>query len=153
MKKTDWTAYRLRYLNADGSPKFRIPPATLDLLMNDPAKFKSYCNGVGSQVGFWGKLTYHFIPNTIGFMNVTPMSDLHDVGYSIPVVFDSIQDALDYKAIIDIDYRENIITEAKRRGGFLENYRIDGAWLEYQAVHFIGEDSFLANKTIKNLTA
>ena len=63
------------------------------LLKNDPEQFKKYCNGVGSMVGFWGKLTYHFIPNTIWFLDITPSSDLHDVDFSYPNEFRNIYEA------------------------------------------------------------
>jgi len=149
-----WIKYRLRYLNVDGSKKFKMPEATYNMLMSDPKKFKSFCNGVGSKVGFWGKLTYHFIPNTIWFMSITQASDIHDVGYSIPDEFDTIEKAIAYKHQQDSYFYDNICIEATRRGGWFEDARKRGAWVEYLAVKSLGSSSFLANKIIlNNLTA
>jgi len=64
-----------------------------DLLNADPKTFGSYCNGVGSQIGFWNKLVYHFIPNFIGLIDITPAADIHDVEYSVPFVFATMSEA------------------------------------------------------------
>lgn len=145
-----WKKYRLRYLNPDGTKKFKMPDATYNLLMSDPKKFKSYCNGVGSKVGFWGKLTYHFIPNWCWFVSIIPEADLHDVGYSVPDEFATRSKAIAYKAMIDLDFYENICADADRRPLFLRKGMKAGAWVRYLAVEKIGLESFLANKKILN---
>lgn len=153
--KTDskkWNKYRLRYLNADGTKKFKMPPATLDLLLKDPKKFKSFCNGVGSKVGFWGKLTYHFIPNWcgLGFASIVIEADLHDVGYAIPTEFENRPKAMAYKASVDLDFYENICADAKTRSFLARESMEAGAWTRYMVVDKIGLNSFLAGKVILN---
>ena len=148
IKAPEWVKYRLRYLNADGTKKFKMPDATYNLLMSDPRKFKSYCNGVGSKVGFWGKLTYHFIPNWCWFISIIIEADLHDVGYSIPAEFETRKKARQYKAMIDLNFHDNICLDGERRGGALGEAMKAGAWVRYLAVDNLGLGSFLSGKII-----
>lgn len=143
-----WKKYRLRYLNADGSRKFKMPDSTYNLLMSDPRKFKRYCNGVGSQVGFWGRLTYHFIPNWCWFISIIPEADLHDVGYSVPQEFSTRSKAIKHKATVDLQFHDNICIDGERRGGIIGEAMKAGAWVRYQAVDNLGLSSFLSGKII-----
>lgn len=122
-----------------------------NLLYSDPKKFASYCNGVGSRVGWVGRLTYHLIPNTIWFMDITPASDIHDVEYSVPSEFQHL--GLAAKAFDDANLRiyKNIQTLIKRKAtsGILFRMRMRRAKLYYYA---LGSDaawnSFVSGKTI-----
>lgn len=67
-----------------------------DFLVNHNEEFKKNCNGVGSQVGFWNKLIYHIIPDSIIGLNITGESDLHDNGYAVPREFNSLEAAYEY---------------------------------------------------------
>jgi hypothetical protein len=67
-----------------------------ELLEREPEAFKKCCNGVGSRVGFWNRLLYHFIPDTILFLNITCCSDLHDVDFTFPKVFKTDQFAKEH---------------------------------------------------------
>lgn len=137
-----WKKYRERFNG------LKMSSAARELLFYDPKRFKSYCNGVGSKVGFWGRLTYHLIPNWIWFMSILPQADLHDVDYTIPSEFPTIEAAIKHKQESDSRFFENICIEATRRGGILEDARKRGAWVEYEALKLCGNDSFLAEKTI-----
>lgn len=143
-----WRKLKARYQD------LHISKAALELLITDPAKFKSFCNGVGSTRGFWGKLTYHFIPNTIYFMDITPASDLHDVDYSIPAEFDTIEHALAYKKDADNRMYQNLNLLIDRRGGWFQKMREIRAFEYFEVLRTCGTDSFLADKIIlNNLTA
>lgn len=121
-----------------------------NLLYSDPKKFASYCNGVGSRVGFWNKLAYHFIPNTIGLVNVTPASDIHDVEYCVPAEFENM--ALAKKAFDEANRRlyDNlvIIIERNGRDSFFYGMRMWVAGRYYDIVCRLGEKSFFSGKTI-----
>lgn len=122
------------------------------LLDNDPKKFASYCNGVGSRVGFWNKLLWHFIPNTILFMNVTDCSDLHDVEYSVPDVFESIAAARSHFMAANQRFLINLEIRIKERNSWewLEDARLDRAAKYFKIVSSEkGWESFIAGKTIK----
>ncbi len=112
--------------------------------------FTSYCNGVGSTAGFWGKLTYHFIPNTIWCLNITPCSDIHDVEYSIPGEFKTLDEALDWKAWADERFYKNlqIYIELNTSYECLKALRLSRAKKYHFAVCSAGETSFLKGKTI-----
>jgi len=121
------------------------------LLKSDPEKFASYCNGVGSRVGWFGKLTYHLIPNTIWFLNITAASDPHDVEFTIPNVFESIAAA--EKAFEDANSRlyENIciLIDRKGRSGLIYLARMKRAGLYYDMVSSsAGWNSFISGKII-----
>ena len=139
-----WTKFKARYQD------LRISKAALELLIADPKKFKGYCNGVGSTRGFSGRLTYHFIPNTIWFMSITPASDLHDVDYSIPDEFDTIEHALEYKKEADNRMLQNMNLLIDRRGGMFQRLRELRAFEYYGVLRTCGTDSFLSDKIILN---
>lgn len=125
--------------------------AARKLLESDPKTFASYCNGVGSRVGFLNKLAYHFIPNTIGLVNVTPASDVHDVEFTIPKVFGSL--ALAKKAFDEANLRlyRNLVIIIERHGRdcFLYETRMWVAKKYYDIVSGSrGELSFYSGKTI-----
>ena len=125
--------------------------AAKNLLYSDPKKFASYCNGVGSRVGFWNKLAYHFIPNTIGLVNVTPASDIHDVEYTVPFEFESL--ALAKKAFDEANMRlyNNLVIIIERHGrdSFFYEMRMWVAKKYYEIVSSSrGETSFYKGKKI-----
>lgn len=144
-------------MKAGNPEKYRgleMSDAALKLLESDPKTFASHCNGVGSRVGFWNKLAYHFIPNTIWFMDITPASDIHDVEYSVPSEFQFL--GLAAKAFDDANLRiyKNIQTLIKRQAsnGILYKMRMRRAKLYYYA---LGSDaawnSFVSGKTIAGI--
>ena len=107
------------------------------------------CNGVGSDVGWFGELTYHLIPNTIWFLDVTACSDIHDTDYTYPQHFMDKESALIYKAQADLRLYNNLCTYIKinTASSFLLAMRLRRAKLYYDAVSNCGEDSFLEGKT------
>lgn len=119
-----------------------------EFMINFPSKFIAICNGVGSEIGFWGKLTYRLIPNTIWFLNITKASNLHDVGYTVPSVFITTTEALVYKDLVDAQFYSNLIILIERAGGWLENRRKKRAYAYYLTLKNCGKESFLAGKTI-----
>ena len=150
INSSKWKKYRLRYLNKDGTKKFKMPDDTLNLLLSDPKKFKSFCNGVGSRVGWLGRLSYHFIPNFCWFVSIIIQADLHDVGYSVPKIFKTIEEAIEYKEMIDSDFRDNICIEAQNHCAFIREAMEAGALVRYKFVANLGLDSFLNDKIILN---
>lgn len=129
----------------------QMSDVALKLLESNPKKFANYCNGVGSQVGWLGRLTYHIIPNTIWFLDITPASDIHDVEYSVPSEFGCISAA--EKAFDEANLRlyNNIVTliDRKGRGGLIYQMRMHRAGLYFDAVSgSAGWKSFVSGKTI-----
>ncbi|QSH40793.1 hypothetical protein P0136_11415 [Lentisphaerota bacterium ZTH] len=126
-----------------------ISAATQDLLDNDPLRFKSLCNGVGSKVGSWfDRLLYHLTPNTIWFMDITDGADLHDVDYSVPTLFHSIEAALQYRLDADQRFLNNLEIRITERGGLLKGLRLRRAKKYYYLLRGFGEESFMAGKRI-----
>lgn len=125
--------------------------AARKLLESDPKTFASYCNGVGSRVGFWNKLAYHFIPNTIWFMDITPASDIHDVEYTVPAEFAFLELAAQAFEAANLRIYKNIQALIKRKsnGGILYRMRMRRAELYYYALcSDAAWNSFVSGKTI-----
>lgn len=118
------------------------------LLKEDPSKFASYCNGVGSKVGWFNKILWHFIPNTIWGLNCTASTDLHDVGYAHPAQFKNIHDALAYKDSVDHNFHTNLIKQINKAGGVLRVIRLLRADKYFRLVQECGKEAFLADKII-----
>jgi hypothetical protein len=133
-----------RYYGLDASPQFWLD------LVNNPQKIKDCCNGVGSEVGWWGKLTYHLIPNTVWGLDVTEFSDIHDYDYCYPESFATKQDALNYKHLADNRGLDNILAIIDRdtKWTWLKIMRRARAMKYYDALDIFGEDSFLDGKII-----
>jgi len=121
------------------------------LLKADPEKFASFCNGVGSKKGFLNCVLYHFIPNTIYMMDITPSADLHDVDFTIPKEFAFLELAAQAFEAANMRMYKNMQTLIKRKStsGMLYNFRMHRAKLYY---YFLGSDaawnSFVSGKTI-----
>jgi hypothetical protein len=86
----------------------QMPSPVYFCLTYDTEKFISYCNGVGSRVGWFNKLIYHIIPDSIGVLNITGCSDLHDVGFAIPREFKSLEAAYRYFCKVNLQFRSNL---------------------------------------------
>ena len=142
-------------MKAGNPEKYRgleMSEAAANLLKSDPKKFASYCNGVGSRIGFWNNLAYHFIPNTIWFMDITPASDIHDVEYSVPDSFSFLGLAKQAFDAANMRIYRNIQTLIKRKssGGILYRMRMRRADLYYYALcSDLAEESFMSGKTIE----
>jgi hypothetical protein len=132
-----------RYYGIDAPPEFWRD------LKERPDIIKACCNGVGSEVGFWGKLTYHLIPNGIWFLDITEASDPHDWMYNYPAKFRSREEALQWKAYADELILDNILVIIKRdsANAFMRCLRERRAISYYTAVTEAGEESFLDGKT------
>lgn len=141
-----------------GDPKkyegLKISKQCQILLSNDSEKFISFCNGVGSTIGFWSTLLWHLTPNTIWGLNITPASDLHDVGYNWPMVFNNKEEALMYKIEIDNNFYDNMMTLIQNDdswwGVLSKQWRIIRATSYYETVKNFGEESFLDGKILIN---
>lgn len=59
-----------------------MPPDMIAAARSDPEHGLDMCNGVGSDVGLLGAATYHLIPSTIYFLDITSAADIHDFMYS-----------------------------------------------------------------------
>lgn len=119
------------------------------LLKDDPFKFASYCNGVGSKVGWFNKILWHLIPNTLLFLNITDCSDLHDVGYAHPVKFATLCEALAYKDSVDHNFHSNLVRRITKAGGVLRVVRLMRADKYFRLVQECGKEAFLAGKIIE----
>jgi hypothetical protein len=114
-------------------------------------KFVSLCNGVGSRIGFWNKLIYHFIPDCIGLLNITCCSDLHDVGFSVPKGFKTIEDAYEYFEQVNWDFLSDLRRriETGTHTYLIRKSRYFVATRYYDAVQSsIGWTSFMSGKLI-----
>ena len=120
------------------------------LAKEEPDKIVKCCNGVGSEVGILGNLSYHLIPNTIWFLNVTCCSDIHDVDYNYPLFFATREEAFKYKSDADLRLYNNLVTHIKRNttNWMLRRMRLNRAYAYYLAVSNAGQMSFLDGKTI-----
>lgn len=125
-----------------------VPPDMLDALLNRPAEVDAVCNGVGSDVGLLGKVTYHIIPATIWFLDVTRAADIHDWMYSMP-----INAKIAYKDEADRVFLNNMLRLIDMDDGWwgrrLAGLRRDRAKLYYEAVRDFGGPSFWAGKNVK----
>lgn len=112
-------------------------------------KIIGWCNGVGSEVGFWANLMYHIVPNTIWFLDVTAVSDIHDVDYWYPTHFKSKALALKFKSEADLRLKNNFDTYIKMHttNKILLRMRLNRSEVYYKAVSMGGELSFLEGKT------
>lgn len=98
-----------KYKGLNMSPIVRY---TLD---KAPLFFASNCNGVGSPTDSWySKLLYPLTPNWIMFEDVTPFSDIHDNEYTVPFVFDDMEEAMRHKAAADKMGYDNLIILCRR---------------------------------------
>lgn len=131
-----------------------MPELTKELLELYPKVFRLYCNGVGSKIGFWRTLLWHITPNTIWGLDITPASDIHDVGYSYPHIFQSKEQALEYKSARDYELYDNIVILIERDkswwGKLVKNFRIIRAKTYFELVYFGGDESFMDGKIIIN---
>ena len=131
-----------------------ISRPALEIMNTRPLEFKRCCNGVGSTIGFWSKLLWYLTPNTVWGLNITCCSDLHDVDYNHPQIFESVEKALQWKEESDNRFYKNLKTHIKRntKNRWLLYLRLKRARKYYYAVKNFGETSFLADKTISGLT-
>jgi hypothetical protein len=115
-----------------------------------PETLKYYCNGVGSQVGTLGKLTYHLIPNTIWFLDITPAADIHDIDYVFPTHFNSEGEAIEHKKQADRRFYNNVKTLIDRntKSSLLKYLRYKRLRKYYWALKELGYESFLEGKEI-----
>ncbi len=49
----------------------------------DAEQKKDVCNGMGSKSTWWNRLLYWFIPNKFFGLNMAPIGDRHDFGYTL----------------------------------------------------------------------
>lgn len=142
-----------------GNPKkyegLEMSDYTKWLLDNEPKLFKQYCNGVGSKSNWFNTFLWHLTPNTIWFLNITPASDLHDVGWSFPSIFNTKEDALKYKSVEDMRFLVNVIKLIERKYNkdnvfsiCLRTMRQRRAILYAEALARWGEKAFLEGKII-----
>lgn len=108
------------------------------------------CNGVGSQVGLLGKLTYHLIPDTAWFMSLKPVANIHDYDYEYPQKFNSLIDAFAHKKMADNRFRENGIRLVRWHGGpqWLQTLREIRVIKYHLVLSQCGTKSFLDEKSI-----
>lgn len=125
-----------------------LSPEFARLATEDPQKIIDCCNGVGSEVGFWGKLTYHLTPNTIWFLDITPVSDIHDVDCTYPSRFKNKAEALKHHEEANKRFRKNLQTyiEMHTSNRFLLWLRLDRA-AKYYVILTMTDESFLEGKT------
>lgn len=129
-----------------------MSPAFTDLASTPVGQetIKKLCNGVGSEIGWIGNLTYHLIPNTIWFLNVTCCSDIHDVDYNYPDHFATQEEAFKCKADADLRLYNNLVTHIKKNttNCILLRMRLNRAYMYYLAVANAGQLSFLEGKIV-----
>lgn len=136
--------------NLDRYYRLDAPKEFWNDLKETPYKVKECCNGVGSTVGFLGKITYHLIPNRIYGLDVTEASDIHDYMCTYPKYFKTKQDAVNWKRMADNMLLDNviIIIERDTRWQWLKNLRRYRAMSFYNAVDSFGDESFFDDKII-----
>ena len=112
-------------------------------------KLQKCFNGVGSRVGFWNRLFYHLIPNTVWGLDITAASDPHDADYTYPKHFRNRQEALAHKAEADDRLETNIeiYGDMHKTWEWLDKLRHQRAREYHFIVSHLGEESFLQGKT------
>lgn len=119
------------------------------LLIFDSAKFAACCNGVGSKTGWFSRLTYHLIPNTVGFVNVTAASDPHDVDFTYPAEFATMKEARKYYHEANDRYEVNLNTIISRHHDILDRWRRWYIKIHLDAVSsHVGWEAFIAGRTV-----
>lgn len=122
------------------------------LLIENPAKFMGYTNGVGSEVGWFNSFMRWIIPswmrNFLFGVDITPASDLHDVEYSVKIKFKTIADGEVFKNTGDSSFKENMQTLIKRDKNLdsIDSLRFVKARLYFIAVGYFGSNSFWKGK-------
>jgi len=122
-----------------------VPQDMLGALVTRPCEVDDVCNGVGSNVGWFGRLTYHLIPATIFFLDVTAAADIHDWMYTYPKTA-----KIDYKDEADRTFLNNMLrlidADTSWTGRMLSYPRQRRAMTYYVAVRDFGGPSFWAGK-------
>ena len=154
-----WKKYISRYVGLEMSKEAK------ELLHTAPWQFKKYTNGVGSNIGFFNKLVMRlWLPlfrNCLLFLNITPSSDIHDVEYSLKLMFKTIMEGTLFKRQTDLRFYHNMLIIIQRQSKpvwfnlipysntlwhLVETYRKDKAWVYYEAVKDLGNTSFWNGK-------
>ena len=133
----------------------QMQPEVKDLLLHHNDRFVKNSNGVGSRVGWFNKLIYHFIPDSIGALNMTGPSDIHDNGFSVPKAFKSLADAYEYFEEVNWNFLSNLRREIEDGSytRFGRKYRYWVATKYYELVQSsLGWKSFMSGKTINGKT-
>lgn len=122
---------------------------TYELLRDHTDIFDKNCNGVGSKVG-WQRWFYHFIPNTIWFLYVKYSANIHDVEYVFPNIFETRDEALQWKSDADHRFLCNMEIQIRMADSpeWLTELRLHRASVYYDMVKNYGEESFFEGKTI-----
>jgi len=130
-----------------------MSPEVKDCLINDNSRFIKNSNGVGSQVGFWNKLAYHVIPDSVVGINITGESDLHDNGFEVPMNFDTFEKAYKYFQDVNSDFLSNMRMHFnKTKWKWLRRRRMARAEFYYYLVESeTGWISFMDGKTINGI--
>lgn len=122
------------------------------LLIENTAKFMSYTNGVGSEVGYFNSfmrwLIPSFIRNRLFGVDITPASDLHDVEYSVKVNFKTIAEGEYFKDNGDKYFKNNmeILIKRDKHIDSLDRLRFVKSKIYFLAVGYGGSASFWAKK-------
>ena len=118
------------------------------LATENPEVIMDTVNGVGSTVGWLGRLTFHLIPNTIWFLDITPASDIHDIDYAYPSSFKSEGAAIRHKDQADRRFYDNvkILIEAHTSNRVLKCLRYRRLRKYYWTLKNFGMESFLESK-------
>ena len=123
-----------------------------EFLYNNPIVFMKYTNGVGSDVGWFNSLMKRIIPkfvrNKIFGVDITPASDLHDVEYSLIIVFKSIASGVSFKNRADRAFKRNMDYLIKEDKGLdcFDHLRFAKSKLYLCGVGNFGNASFWSNK-------
>jgi len=125
------------------------------ILYESPEKFAKCCNGVGSQTGFWNKIVYKLIPDNYYYfkffgLSFRPCADIHDVEYTYPKVFHTIEDALLWKKLADKRFFKNCrrLIKMRTKWRWLRKIRLEKARLYRWALTNFGKEAFLYGKEI-----
>jgi len=122
------------------------------LLLESTSVFMSYTNGVGSEVGWFNRIARWLVPrwirNRLFGVDITPASDLHDVEYSIKIIFKTISDGESFKNRGDRSFKENMETLIRRDKHInsIDTLRFVKSKIYFLAVGYCGSASFWKGK-------
>ena len=123
-----------------------------ELLYNNPKAHMEYTNGVGSDVGWFNSFIKWIIPkfirNKIFGVDITPASGLHDVEYSLVIIFKSLASGISFKNRGDRAFKHNMDYLIKEDKGLdcFDHLRFIESRLYLCGVGNFGTASFWSNK-------
>lgn len=137
--KIDWVSRETRRL------KLLAPQTYTNTLITCPYLIDQVTNGCGSEtMGVF----YHLVPDTVYFMNINPVTHIHDYMYTYPLKFETVSEGLAWKRKSDFWFYLNAKIMIEDRGGLWAYFRRKRLASYCFALEAGGSESFWCNKLL-----